>query len=159
MQAVLRRYSGRPAPVWGVLVEQRRPFSVSALAAPTFSEVKFAQEDLTKVMGEVPEFKYYEMKEPVPNPYEGITMDYGVLGLMTEPHQVFEFGDFCLPRAPVISPRALGGSLNGRPYVAPDGCKGILTLFFWLAVVRTHMVAWGVFFLDTALLSATLSAV
>lgn len=55
---------------------------------PTFTEVKFVKEDVTAVMTELPEFNFYEMKEPMPNPYKGLTMDRSVLYESPEPKLV-----------------------------------------------------------------------
>lgn len=49
------------------------------LPAPTFTEVKFVKEDAQQVMQELPEFSYYEMKDPVPNVYKGVAMDQSIL--------------------------------------------------------------------------------
>jgi len=51
----------------------------STLPAVTFKEVKFVKEDVEKVMMELPDYNFYEMKEPVPNPYQGTTLDRSVL--------------------------------------------------------------------------------
>jgi len=56
----------------------------SLLTQPNFNEVKFVKEDVSAVMGELPEFNFYEIKEPVENPYKGQTMDRSVL-LSTPP--------------------------------------------------------------------------
>lgn len=56
---------------------QLRPFS--ALPAVTFNEVKFVKEDVEKVMMELPDYNFYEMKESVPNPYQGTTLDRSIL--------------------------------------------------------------------------------
>jgi len=37
------------------------------------------KEDVEKVMMELPDYNFYEMKEPVPNPYQGTTLDRSVL--------------------------------------------------------------------------------
>mmetsp|Transcript_45409 Transcript_45409/g.83020 ORF Transcript_45409/g.83020 Transcript_45409/m.83020 type:complete len:527 (-) Transcript_45409:92-1672(-) len=52
---------------------------ITGVPAPTFKEVKFQKEDVNDVMLELPEFNFYEMKEPVPNPYKGVTMDRSIL--------------------------------------------------------------------------------
>jgi processing peptidase subunit alpha len=49
------------------------------LPVPTFNEVKFQKEDVQQVMSELPAFNFYEMKEPMPNPYKGSTMDRSIL--------------------------------------------------------------------------------
>jgi len=52
----------------------------SALASVNFKEVKFVKEDVGAVMSELPEFSFYEMKEPSEAyPYKGRTMDTSVL--------------------------------------------------------------------------------
>jgi len=51
----------------------------SSLPVPVFNEVKFQKEDVQAVMEELPAFNFYEMKEPVPNPYKGTTMDRSIL--------------------------------------------------------------------------------
>lgn len=51
----------------------------STLPVPTFTEVKFQKEDVEQVMSELPAFNFYEIKEPVPNPYKGTTMDRSIL--------------------------------------------------------------------------------
>lgn len=51
----------------------------SSLPVPAFNEVKFKKEDVEAVMKELPEFSFYEMKEAVPNPYQGTTMDRSIL--------------------------------------------------------------------------------
>jgi len=51
----------------------------STLPAVTFNEVKFVKEDVEKVMMELPDYNFYEMKEPVPNPYQGSTLDRSIL--------------------------------------------------------------------------------
>lgn len=37
------------------------------------------KEDVEKVMMELPDYNFYEMKEPVPNPYQGTTLDRSIL--------------------------------------------------------------------------------
>ena len=39
----------------------------------TCRQVKFQKEDVEKVMMELPDYNFYEFKEPVPNPYQGRT--------------------------------------------------------------------------------------
>lgn len=56
----------------------------SVIPAVSFSEVKFQKEDVTQVMMELPAFDFYEMKESVPNPYKGATLDRSIL-LDTKP--------------------------------------------------------------------------
>jgi len=53
--------------------------ATSTLPAPTFSAVKFVKEDVTNVMEEVPDFNFYEMKDPMPNKYKGVAMDAAVI--------------------------------------------------------------------------------
>lgn len=53
--------------------------AMAGLTAPTFSEVKFQKEDVNAVMTELPDFNFYEMKEPVPNPYKGLTLDRSII--------------------------------------------------------------------------------
>jgi len=53
--------------------------SASTLPAPVFSEVKFVKEDVEQVMKELPEYNFYEIREPVPNPYKNSTLDRSVL--------------------------------------------------------------------------------
>jgi len=53
--------------------------AAAAVPAVTFNEVKFLKEDVEKVMMELPDYNFYEMKEPVPNPYQGTTLDRSVL--------------------------------------------------------------------------------
>eukprot|EP00931_Biecheleriopsis_adriatica_P093889 TRINITY_DN67611_c0_g1_i1.p1 TRINITY_DN67611_c0_g1~~TRINITY_DN67611_c0_g1_i1.p1 ORF type:complete len:538 (+),score=164.77 TRINITY_DN67611_c0_g1_i1:84-1616(+) len=65
------RIAGR-APIRGLR-------AASTLPATTFNEVKFVKEDVEKVMMELPDYNFYEMKEPVPNPYQGTTLDRSVL--------------------------------------------------------------------------------
>jgi processing peptidase subunit alpha len=60
-----------------LLCRGRRGFS--NLPAPSFNAVKFVKEDVTNVMEELPEFNFYEMKDPVPNKYKGVAMDQCVL--------------------------------------------------------------------------------
>jgi len=57
----------------------RTAASSSTLPVPAFNQVKFVKEDVEKVMTELPDFSYYEMKESVPNPYQGTTMDRSIL--------------------------------------------------------------------------------
>jgi len=52
----------------------------SGLPAPTFSAIKFEKEDVNRVMQELPEYNFYEMKEPSASyPYKGRTMDTSIL--------------------------------------------------------------------------------
>jgi len=60
----------------------------SAVAVPTFKEVKFVKEDITAVMKEVPDFKFYEMPEFAPNPYAVYTLDKSILFEGQEPQLV-----------------------------------------------------------------------
>eukprot|EP00933_Yihiella_yeosuensis_P048924 TRINITY_DN453_c0_g1_i1.p1 TRINITY_DN453_c0_g1~~TRINITY_DN453_c0_g1_i1.p1 ORF type:complete len:543 (-),score=156.30 TRINITY_DN453_c0_g1_i1:399-1937(-) len=53
--------------------------AASTLPAPTFNEVKFVKEDVEKVMMELPDYNFYEMKESTPNPYQGSTLDRSIL--------------------------------------------------------------------------------
>lgn len=53
--------------------------AASTLPVPTFTEVKFQKEDVEAVMTELPAFDFYEMKETVPNPYAGTTLDRSIL--------------------------------------------------------------------------------
>jgi len=53
--------------------------STSNLPVPTFAPVKFQKEDVEKVMMELPAFNFYEMREPVPNPYKDSTLDRSIL--------------------------------------------------------------------------------
>lgn len=53
--------------------------AASTLPVPTFAPVKFQKEDVDKVMGELPAFNFYEMKEAVPNPYQNSTLDRSIL--------------------------------------------------------------------------------
>jgi len=53
--------------------------ATSTLPVPTFSQVKFAKEDVAAVMEELPEFNFYEMIESEPNPYQGSTLDRSIL--------------------------------------------------------------------------------
>mmetsp|Transcript_113096 Transcript_113096/g.320384 ORF Transcript_113096/g.320384 Transcript_113096/m.320384 type:complete len:521 (+) Transcript_113096:65-1627(+) len=53
--------------------------STSALPVPAFAPVKFQKEDVEQVMGEVPAFNLYEIREPAPNPYKGSTLDKSIL--------------------------------------------------------------------------------
>lgn len=55
------------------------PAAKLVLSAPGFAEVKFQKEDVEAVMGELPAFDFYEMKETVPNPYAGSTLDRSIL--------------------------------------------------------------------------------
>jgi len=59
-----------------------------AVAAPTFKEVKFVKEDVNAVMEELPAFTFYEMNEPVPNPYRMNTLDHDILLNPVEPSLV-----------------------------------------------------------------------
>jgi processing peptidase subunit alpha len=47
--------------------------------AKTFSEVKFKKENVEEVMMELPEFNFYEIKEPAPNPYKGCSLDRSIV--------------------------------------------------------------------------------
>jgi processing peptidase subunit alpha len=51
----------------------------AGVPAATFSEVKFLKEDVSAVMQELPDFNFYEMKEPVEYPYKGLTLDRSIL--------------------------------------------------------------------------------
>lgn len=53
--------------------------SSASLPAIQFAPVKFQKEDVDKVMSELPAFNFYEMKEPVPNPYKDSTLDRSIL--------------------------------------------------------------------------------
>eukprot|EP00933_Yihiella_yeosuensis_P079786 TRINITY_DN93208_c0_g1_i1.p1 TRINITY_DN93208_c0_g1~~TRINITY_DN93208_c0_g1_i1.p1 ORF type:complete len:545 (+),score=156.78 TRINITY_DN93208_c0_g1_i1:97-1635(+) len=53
--------------------------AASTLPAPTFNEVKFVKEDVEKVMMELPDYNFYEMKDSEPNPYQGTTLDRSIL--------------------------------------------------------------------------------
>uniref|UniRef100_A0A7S4W5A9 Mitochondrial-processing peptidase subunit alpha n=1 Tax=Alexandrium monilatum TaxID=311494 RepID=A0A7S4W5A9_9DINO len=53
--------------------------AASTVPAPSYGVVKFEKEDVGQVMTELPAFNFYEMKEPVPNPYKGSTMDTSIL--------------------------------------------------------------------------------
>lgn len=53
--------------------------SSAGLPAAAFQEVKFVKEDVDSVMKELPEFNFYEMKEPVEYPYKGLTMDRSII--------------------------------------------------------------------------------
>lgn len=53
--------------------------AASTLPAPAFTSVKFVKEDVEQVMAELPAYNFYEMKEPVPNPYKGSTLDRSIL--------------------------------------------------------------------------------
>jgi len=53
--------------------------AASTLPAPTYTPVKFQKEDPDAVMMELPAFNYYEIKESVPNPYKGSTLDRSIL--------------------------------------------------------------------------------
>jgi len=46
------------------------------------------KEDVTDVMNELPDFSYYEMKEPQPNPYSMVTMDRSIILDPVEPKVV-----------------------------------------------------------------------
>jgi processing peptidase subunit alpha len=50
--------------------------------------VKFIKEDLGTVMSELPDYNFYEMKEPVEYPYKGRTMDTSILLETKEPVMV-----------------------------------------------------------------------
>merc|ERR1719506_521767 len=51
----------------------------TALSTVSFAEVKFVKEDVGAVMQELPEFNFYEMKEPGTYPYQGRTLDTSIL--------------------------------------------------------------------------------
>lgn len=51
----------------------------SNLPVPAFTPVKFVKEDVEQVMTELPAFNFYEIKEPVPNPYKDSTLDRSIL--------------------------------------------------------------------------------
>jgi len=53
--------------------------AASTLPAAQFAPVKFQKEDVEAVMKELPAFNFYEIKEPVPNPYKGNTLDRSIL--------------------------------------------------------------------------------
>ncbi|CAK8997760.1 unnamed protein product [Durusdinium trenchii] len=53
--------------------------AAAQVPATTFNEVKFVKEDVEKVMMELPDYNFYEFKEPVPNPYQGTTLDRSIL--------------------------------------------------------------------------------
>jgi len=54
--------------------------AASALATVNFTEVKFVKEDVGAVMAELPEYNFYEMKEPSESyPYKGRTMDGSIV--------------------------------------------------------------------------------
>jgi len=53
--------------------------AASTVPAQSFSVVKFQKEDVGQVMTELPAYNFYEIKEPVPNPYKGSTMDRSIL--------------------------------------------------------------------------------
>jgi len=60
----------------------RRTATTKAAApatTPGFATVKFQKEDVEKVMAELPEYNFYEIREPVPNPYKDSTLDRSVL--------------------------------------------------------------------------------
>jgi len=59
--------------------------AAAAVPAATFAEVKFVKEDVGKVMQELPEFNFYEMKESVDYPYKGRTMDTSIVLNAQEP--------------------------------------------------------------------------
>lgn len=71
----------------GVARQCRRAFAVEAAASPStssppavnFSVVKFQKEDVEQVMTELPSYNFYEIREPVPNPYKDSTLDRSVL--------------------------------------------------------------------------------
>lgn len=52
---------------------------MALIPTPEFKEVKFVKEEVDDVMTELPEFNFYEMKESVPNPYKGSTLDKSIL--------------------------------------------------------------------------------
>jgi len=60
----------------------------SAVAAQKFTSVQFQKEDVEKVMGELPAFNFYEMREPVPNPYKETTLDRSIILDPVAPKQV-----------------------------------------------------------------------
>mmetsp|Transcript_50593 Transcript_50593/g.109173 ORF Transcript_50593/g.109173 Transcript_50593/m.109173 type:complete len:512 (+) Transcript_50593:111-1646(+) len=51
----------------------------SSMPAVKFTPVKFQKEDVEKVMAELPEFNFYEIKEGSPNPYKEVTLDRSIL--------------------------------------------------------------------------------
>merc|ERR1712136_176685 len=53
--------------------------AASSLQAVTYNDVKFVKEDVSDVMLELPEYNFYEMKEPQPNPYAAVTLDKPIL--------------------------------------------------------------------------------
>jgi processing peptidase subunit alpha len=62
--------------------------------AKSFSEVKFKKENVEDVMMELPEFNFYEIKEPAPNPYVGCSLARSIVLDPQEPALVapkFEF--------------------------------------------------------------------
>lgn len=50
-----------------------------AVAPVSMKQVKFLKEDVTDVMSELPEFNFYEIKEPQSNPYARATLDHSIL--------------------------------------------------------------------------------
>jgi len=57
----------------------------TTLPVPSFADVKFQKEDVGQVMTELPSFNFYEMKESLPNPYQGTTLDQSILLSPPEP--------------------------------------------------------------------------
>merc|ERR1719446_1008701 len=53
--------------------------SSGGVPAAAFHEVKFVKENVNDVMKELPEFNFYEMKEPVEYPYKGLTLDRSII--------------------------------------------------------------------------------
>jgi len=53
--------------------------AASSLQPVTYKDVKFVKEDVSDVMLELPEYNFYEMKEPQPNPYAAVTLDKSIL--------------------------------------------------------------------------------
>eukprot|EP00405_Crypthecodinium_cohnii_P009790 CAMPEP_0206440330 /NCGR_PEP_ID=MMETSP0324_2-20121206/12700_1 /ASSEMBLY_ACC=CAM_ASM_000836 /TAXON_ID=2866 /ORGANISM="Crypthecodinium cohnii, Strain Seligo" /LENGTH=509 /DNA_ID=CAMNT_0053908037 /DNA_START=84 /DNA_END=1613 /DNA_ORIENTATION=- len=51
----------------------------TAVSSVKFNPVKFQKEDVEKVMAELPEFNFYEIKEGSPNPYKEVTLDRSIL--------------------------------------------------------------------------------
>jgi processing peptidase subunit alpha len=60
----------------------------------TYNEVKFVKEDVSDVMLELPEYNFYEMKEPQPNPYAQITLDKSILANPPAPKLVAPKAEF-----------------------------------------------------------------
>lgn len=55
------------------------PSKAAPVPAQAFSEIKFVKEDVEKVMAELPDYNFYEIKEPAPNPYRDSTLDRSIL--------------------------------------------------------------------------------